>query len=74
MAGTSGPWGVDPLTSPRRIDYCDAPDAPRAASVLIPSANVVVADGAGEILLIRRTDNGNWALPGGAIDLGESVA
>lgn len=23
---------------------------------------------------IRRTDNGNWALPGGAIDLGESVA
>lgn len=26
------------------------------------------------ILLIRRTDNGNWAVPGGAIDLGESVA
>jgi len=24
--------------------------------------------------MIRRTDNGNWALPGGAIDLGESVA
>ena len=29
---------------------------------------------AGEILMIRRTDNGNWAVPGGAIDLGESVA
>jgi 8-oxo-dGTP pyrophosphatase MutT (NUDIX family) len=29
---------------------------------------------AGDILLIRRTDNRNWALPGGAIDLGESVA
>jgi ADP-ribose pyrophosphatase YjhB (NUDIX family) len=27
-----------------------------------------------EILLIRRTDNDNWAVPGGAIDLGESVA
>lgn len=27
----------------------------------------------GEILMIRRTDNDNWALPGGAIDLGESV-
>jgi ADP-ribose pyrophosphatase YjhB (NUDIX family) len=25
-------------------------------------------------LLIRRTDNGNWALPGGAVHLGESVA
>lgn len=24
--------------------------------------------------MIRRTDNGNWALPGGAVDLGESVA
>jgi ADP-ribose pyrophosphatase YjhB (NUDIX family) len=34
---------------------------------------VVVSD-ADEILLIRRTDNGNWAAPGGAIDLGESVA
>jgi len=25
-------------------------------------------------VLVRRTDNGNWAVPGGAIDLGESVA
>jgi ADP-ribose pyrophosphatase YjhB (NUDIX family) len=65
--------GVDPLTSPRRIDYYDDADAPKARA-LVPSVNVVVADGAGRILLIRRTDNGNWALPGGAIDLGESVA
>jgi ADP-ribose pyrophosphatase YjhB (NUDIX family) len=27
----------------------------------------------GEILLIHRTDNDNWALPGGAMDLGESL-
>jgi 8-oxo-dGTP pyrophosphatase MutT (NUDIX family) len=33
---------------------------------------VTRADGA--ILLIRRTDNGNWALPGGAIELTESVS
>jgi len=65
--------GVDLLTSPRRIDYYDDPDAPKA-STLVPSVNVVVINGAGDILLIRRTDNGNWALPGGAIDLGESVA
>ena len=26
------------------------------------------------MLLIRRTDNGNWALPGGAIEMHESVA
>jgi ADP-ribose pyrophosphatase YjhB (NUDIX family) len=57
----------------RRIDYHDAPEAPKANS-LVPSVNVVVTSGADGILLIRRTDNGNWALPGGAIDLGESVA
>ena len=59
--------------SPQRIDYHDSPEAPKANS-LVPAVNVVVVNDAGEILLIRRTDNGNWALPGGAIDLGESVA
>lgn len=59
--------------SPRRIDYYDDPNAPKANS-LVPSVNVVVVSDAGEILMIRRTDNNNWAVPGGAIDLGESVA
>ena len=59
--------------SPRRIDYYDDPNAPKANS-LVPSVNVVVVNDAGEILMIRRTDNDNWAVPGGAIDLGESVA
>ena len=59
--------------SPRRIDYYDDPSAPKANS-LVPSVNVVVVNEAGEILMIRRTDNDNWAVPGGAIDLGESVA
>jgi 8-oxo-dGTP pyrophosphatase MutT (NUDIX family) len=57
----------------RRIDYHDDPNAPEANS-MVPSVNVVVASDAGEILLIRRSDNDNWALPGGAVDLGESVA
>jgi ADP-ribose pyrophosphatase YjhB (NUDIX family) len=56
----------------RRIDYRNDPDAP-AANSIVPSANVVVVNDAGQILLIRRTDNGNWALPGGAVDLGESL-
>ena len=59
--------------STQRIDYYDSPEAPRANS-LVPAVNVVVVNHAGAILLIRRTDNGNWALPGGGIDLGESVA
>jgi ADP-ribose pyrophosphatase YjhB (NUDIX family) len=65
--------GENALVRPRRIDYYDDPEAPRANS-LVPSVNVVVTNDAAEILMIRRTDNGNWALPGGAVDLGESVA
>jgi ADP-ribose pyrophosphatase YjhB (NUDIX family) len=56
----------------RRIDYLDDPDAPAPTSV-VPSANVIVTNDAGDILIIRRTDNGNHALPGGGMDLGESI-
>jgi ADP-ribose pyrophosphatase YjhB (NUDIX family) len=56
----------------RRIDFFDDPDAPAVNSV-VPSANVVVVGEAGSLLLIRRTDNDNWALPGGAMDPGESM-
>ena len=57
----------------KRIDFYDDPQAP-AANSLVPSVNVAVTNEADDILMIRRTDNGNWAVPGGAIDLGESVA
>ena len=57
----------------RRIDFYDDPGAPAATSI-VPSVNVVVTNDAGEVLLIRRSDNDNWAVPGGAVDLGESVA
>ena len=54
----------------RRIDYHHDPEAP-AANSIVPSANVAVTNDAGEILLIRRSDNDNLALPGGAVDLGD---
>ncbi|MGI5286556.1 NUDIX hydrolase [Nonomuraea polychroma] len=56
----------------KRIDYYDDPDAP-APNSLVPSVNVIVTNDADELLMIRRSDNGNWAVPGGAIDLGESI-
>ena len=56
----------------RRVDYYDDPNAPKANSI-VPSVNVVVTNDEGKILLIRRTDNDNWALPGGAMDFGESL-
>jgi ADP-ribose pyrophosphatase YjhB (NUDIX family) len=56
----------------RRIDYYDDPAAPPPNS-LVPSANVVVLNDDDAVLMIRRSDNDNWALPGGAMDLGESL-
>ena len=55
-----------------RIDYLDDPAGPKANSI-VPSANVIVVNDPGEILMIRRTDNGNWAVPGGGMDPGESI-
>jgi ADP-ribose pyrophosphatase YjhB (NUDIX family) len=56
-----------------RIDYYHDPAAPRANSLVVGSSAVVV-DGRNRILLQRRSDSGNWALPGGAMDLGETLA
>jgi 8-oxo-dGTP pyrophosphatase MutT (NUDIX family) len=56
----------------QRIDYLDDPAAPKPTTV-VPSANAIVVNDRGEILMIRRTDNGNWAVPGGGLDLGESI-
>ncbi|KOV63744.1 NUDIX domain-containing protein [Streptomyces sp. MMG1121] len=55
-----------------RRDYEDDPNAP-AANSLVPAASTVVVDDYGRILLQRRRDNGMWALPGGAMHIGESL-
>jgi 8-oxo-dGTP pyrophosphatase MutT (NUDIX family) len=55
-----------------RIDYYDDPQAPPANS-LVPSANVIVINDAGQVLTIHRSDNDNWAVPGGAMELGETL-
>lgn len=56
-----------------RIDYIDDPNAPKANSV-VPSVVAIVQDDAGRVLMIHRTDNDKWALPGGGHDVGESIA
>ncbi len=55
-----------------RIDYIDDPDAPKANSV-VPSVVAVVEDNDGRILMIHKTDNDLWALPGGGHDIGEFI-
>ncbi|WP_336318806.1 NUDIX domain-containing protein [Streptomyces lavendofoliae] len=55
-----------------RIDYFRDPKAPKANSV-VPSVTVVVRDDHGHLLLIHKTDNDLWALPGGGHDIGERI-
>ncbi|MEU4229051.1 NUDIX domain-containing protein [Nonomuraea sp. NPDC026600] len=55
-----------------RTEYYDDPDAPEPNSLVV-GVSAVVVDDEGRILLQKRTDNGLWALPGGGMDLTESV-
>ena len=42
--------------------------------LLLPGAGAVVRDEQGRILLLRRSDNGQWSLPAGMIEPGEQPA
>lgn len=43
-------------------------------TLMFVGARGIVRDTDGQVLLIRRSDNGMWALPAGAMELGESIA
>lgn len=55
-----------------RIDHYRSPDAPAANSIVV-AVTAVVQDETGRLLLIRRTDNDLYAIPGGALELGETL-
>jgi 8-oxo-dGTP diphosphatase len=42
--------------------------------LLTPGVAAVIINEAGEVLLQRRSDNGEWGLPGGAMEPGEEPA
>lgn len=46
------------------------PHAPTANSIVVAA---IVRNDDGDLLMIERTDNNLWAVPGGAQDIGESV-
>jgi len=56
----------------RLREYYQDPNAPRAHDVLV-AAFAAVRNAAGEVLVVRRIDDGNWELPGGRIEVGESA-
>ncbi len=55
-----------------RTEYYDDPSAPTPNS-LVPAATVFVQDDAGRVLMVQRSDNGLWALPGGVMEVGETL-
>lgn len=55
-----------------RIEYWNDPHAPKPNS-LVPAAGVLAVDNAGRLLLQRRRDTGQWAIPMGKQELGETV-
>ena len=55
-----------------RTEYYDDPDAPKPNSLVV-AASAVVTDDEGRILLQRRQDNDLWALPGGGMEMTDSL-
>jgi 8-oxo-dGTP pyrophosphatase MutT (NUDIX family) len=56
-----------------RVEYYHDGAAPQARG-LLPVAFVIVRNGVGRVLLVRRTDDGYWELPGGRVEVGESAS
>ncbi len=56
-----------------RVEHFHDPHAPTATRIVV-GVTAFVPDDGNRVLLIRRTDNGLWALPGGAQEIGEYVA
>ena len=57
----------------RLREYYQDPSAPRAHD-LLPAAFAAVRNATGEVLLVRRIDDGIWELPGGGIEVGETIS
>lgn len=55
-----------------RTEYYDDPAAPEPNSLVV-AASAVVTDDEGRVLLQRRRDNDLWALPGGGMEMTDSL-
>jgi ADP-ribose pyrophosphatase YjhB (NUDIX family) len=55
-----------------RVDYYHDPDAPPANSIVV-AATAFILDESDHLLMIRRTDNDLYAIPGGAQEIGEAI-
>ncbi|RSN12289.1 NUDIX hydrolase [Streptomyces sp. WAC 05977] len=56
-----------------RVDYYNDPNAPKANSIAV-AVSAFIQDDEGRILMIRRTDNDLYSIPGGQLELGETLS
>lgn len=56
-----------------RVDYYNDPTAPKANSIAV-AVSAFIQDDDGRILMIRRTDNDLYSIPGGQLELGETLS
>ncbi len=55
-----------------RTDHYHDPNAPKATNIVV-AVTAFVQDDQGHLLMIRRTDNDLYSIPGGAQDVGETI-
>jgi ADP-ribose pyrophosphatase YjhB (NUDIX family) len=58
----------------RKTEVLHGPRLGRQGRLRLGCSAVIFDEGRRKVLLTRRSDNGLWCLPGGAVDPGESVA
>ncbi|WP_433269638.1 NUDIX hydrolase [Actinosynnema sp. CS-041913] len=56
-----------------RTDYLNDPNAPKLNSIRV-AVSAIVQDATGRLLMIRRTDNDKYAIPGDGQDVGETLS
>jgi 8-oxo-dGTP pyrophosphatase MutT (NUDIX family) len=56
-----------------RRDYLNDPTAPQATSIVV-ACSAYVEDKEGKVLIIKRSDNGLYSIPGGQLEPGESLS
>ena len=56
-----------------RIDYYHDSGAPPASSIVV-AVTAFILNESGRVLMIRRTDNDLYAIPGGAQEIGETIS
>jgi len=57
-----------------RIDEYFHDRHPPPVQGLVVVVYAITRDGRGRVLLVRRADDGNWELPGGRVEVGETVS